>query len=103
MHKHFDIHIADRVITYNGEEVTNPLAKAVIPALAAVLGILVAGAVVFLVLPLVGVAVTLLFGVIAAFAIAVATMALLLAFGWPLLVAILALMGVVKRLTSPRS
>lgn len=101
MPKHVAVHIDDKVITINGEVVTNPIAKVVIPILAAFLGILVAGAVVFLVLPIVGVAVTLTFGVVAAFAIAVATMALLLAVEWPLLVALLALLGVVKRFSGP--
>jgi hypothetical protein len=38
----------------------------------------------------------------AAFAIALATVALLLAFAWPLLIAILAFLGAVKRLPGTR-
>lgn len=102
MNKHFDLHFDDTAITINGEEVTSPLAKIVMLILATLIGLLVAGAIVFLVLPIVGVVITLTFGAIAAFAIALATVALLLAFGWPLLIAILAFLGVVKRFPGTR-
>jgi hypothetical protein len=102
MRRHIEVSIDDGLVTINGEEVTHPGAKAAVWLLAVTVGILLAVVSVFVMLPILGVAVTLFFGFVAAFAIALATTALLLAFGWPLLLAFLVLVGIVKQASRRR-
>ena len=94
MQKNLDLSIENGVVTVNGEEVSNPFAKVAVRLLAAVLGILIALVSVFLVLPFLGVVVTLGLGVAVALAIAVAVTLILLAFAGPSLLAFLVLIGV---------
>ena len=97
MARELNVNLRDGVLTVNGREVTNPWAKIVIIVLAVGAAMLIGLVIVFVVLPLFGVAVTLAFGLVATLAIGVAAAALLLAFGWPLLVALLVVIGVVKQ------
>jgi uncharacterized RDD family membrane protein YckC len=77
-------------IVINGKEVTNPLAKAVIGALAVLLAGAIAAVVIFLVLPLVGIVLTFTVAIVGVVLVALGIGIPLITFGGAILGALLA-------------